>query len=379
MDAAVGEVFSSRAAASILVGVVLLLTALGILALFSIGIGQRNPLFFPTRQMIFAAVGITAAFFAAKLPLSFWRWMFPWIYLGTVALLILARAIGPLINGARRWLAFGPVSFQPSELAKLTAVIWIALWMSQHRRKAGSFWHGFVYPLLGLGVLCLLVLLGPDYGTTILIGGGGVLLMYLGGTPLFLALLPVIGGGALLGFLVWHDPVRINRVTSFLAPEKFADNESFQLMNSLHAFMEGGATGVGIGQSLQKFSYLPEAHTDFIMSIIAEETGFVGSTLILLLFMLFFVCGMNIAANCRDGFGRLLAYGITLMITLQALINLAVVTGSAPTKGLPLPFISHGGSSLVFTLAMVGILVRVALGVDEEKPATPVRDRRHWF
>jgi len=379
LDAREDTLLSSRAAASFLLGTVLLLICIGILTLFSIGIGQNRPLHYPTRQLVFVLAGVIAAVITAKLPLGFWRVLFPWIYLGTAVLLILARLIGPRINGAHRWLIFGPVSFQPSEMAKLTAVIWIALWMSHHRRYAQDFLRGFFIPLLGLGLLCLLVLFGPDFGTTMLIGGAGVILMYMGGTRLFYCLLPIIGGGLMLGMLILHDPVRLNRITSFLHPEKYADNESFQLMNSLHAFMEGGGTGVGIGQSLQKFSYLPEAHTDFIMAIIAEEGGLLGSLLVLTLFFIFFVCGMWIGWRCADGFGRLLAFGVTIMISLQALINIAVVTGSAPTKGLPLPFISHGGSNLVFMLAMVGLLIRIATGGGDPRPEQPARDRRHWL
>lgn len=378
-DAAPEEPVSSRAAASILIGCVLLLICIGILTLFSIGMGQSSPLHYPTRQLVFVLAGLIAAVVAAVLPLGFWKAIFPWMYVGTVILLILARAIGPRINGAHRWLIFGPVSFQPSELAKLTAMIGIALWMSHQRRYAGEFVRGFLVPIFGLGILCALVLWGPDFGTTMLIGGAGVLLMYLGGTRLFYALLPVIGGGLVIGYLVLNDPVRLNRITSFLEPEKYQNNESFQLMNSLHAFMEGGATGVGIGQSRQKFHYLPEAHTDFIMSIISEEGGLIGSLMVLFLFLLFFGCGIWIGWHCRDPFGRLLAFGITIMVTLQALINIAVVTGSAPTKGLPLPFISHGGSNLVFMLAMVGILIRIANGGGEIRREMPARDRRHWL
>lgn len=316
---------------------------------------------------------------AARMPAAWWKRLLPMLYLATVVLLIMARLVGRNINGAHRWLSFGPISFQPSELGKLTAVLWLAVWFSLYRRHAHEFVKGFLVPVTGLGLICVLVLIGPDFGTTMLIGGVGLLVMFIAGTRVTYLAGTLVLGGLLMGLLVLHDPVRINRVTSFLHPELYADNESYQLMNSLHAFMEGGATGVGVGQSLQKFSYLPEAHTDFIMAIIAEETGFVGSIIVLTLFAVFCLSGLWIGWRCKDTFDRLIAFGITLMITTQAVINLGVVTASMPTKGLPLPFISHGGSNLVFMLAMVGILLRVASGTTDASKEVPVRDSRHWL
>lgn len=372
------EDVSSFGAASLLVGAVTLLTFIGLATLYSIGIGQNNPLHFLMRQTVFGLVGAAAALVTAKIPIRYWRLMLPALFVATVVLLLMARLVGPRINGAHRWLVFGPVSFQPSEMAKLTAVVWLSAWMSHHRRYAGEALRGFLIPMAGLGLLCGLVLIGPDFGTTALIGGTGLFILYMGGTKVLYLISVLIAGLLFMGVMVWHDPVRMNRVTSFLSPEKYQDNEAYQLINSLHAFMEGGATGRGIGNSLQKFSYLPEAHTDFIYAIIAEETGLVGSILVLTLFGVIFACGMMIAWRCRDPFARLMAYGITLMITLQAVINIAVVTGSAPTKGLPLPFVSHGGSSLVFTLAMIGLLVRIACGDVENRRDWRSRRQRNW-
>lgn len=372
------EDVSSLGAASLLVGAVALLTCFGLLTLFSIGIGQNNPFHYPVRQLVFTGVGSVGAVVAARLPLRFWRVLLPGLFLSTVILLLMARLVGPRINGAHRWLVFGPVSFQPSEMAKLTAVIWLAAWMSHHRRSAGEALRGFVIPVAGLGILCLLVLLGPDFGTTALIGATGLFILFLAGTRILYLLGTLLTGFLLLGVLVWFDPVRISRVTSFLEPEKYQDNEAYQLINSLHAFMEGGLTGRGIGQSLQKFSYLPEAHTDFIYAIIAEETGVIGALLVLALFGILFGCGMLISWRSRDPFARLMGYGITIMISLQAVINIAVVTGSAPTKGLPLPFVSHGGSSIVFMLTMVGLLVRIASGNSEAPRDWRSRRQRSW-
>ncbi len=302
------------------------------------------------------------------------------MYAAAAFLLIGARLVGPEINGANRWLVFGPISFQPSEIGKLVAILWVARWLSTYRRRANEFLRGFLLPVGGLGFICVLVLWGPDFGTTVLIGGAGLLLMYIGGTRPVYLLGTMVSGATVIGGLIWHDEERLSRITSFLNPEKHASGDSYQLMNSLYAFMEGDLTGLGIGQSLQKNAYLPEAHTDFILAILAEELGALGTLSVMALFVAFFLGGMTIAWRSRDPFARLVAFGITLLISLQAAINVGVVTGSMPTKGLPLPFISHGGSNLVIMGAMIGILIRVAYGDPEEDRRTQsVPDSKQWI
>ncbi len=371
---------ASPGAAKLLLATVVLLITVGLLALVSIGIGQKSPLHYPVRQLVFAVVAFVAGGICLALPFRFWPRMLPLLYPGTCLLLVITRLMGPNINGAHRWLKFGPVSFQTSEFAKLTALVWVAWWMSRNRRHAHEFVRGFLVPGVGLGFLCLLVFIGPDFGTTALLAGAGGLLLFIGGTRLgYLFLAALLGGGAFT-VLVMQDPIRLNRVISFLEPQRYADNEAYQLMNSLHGFMQGGLFGVGFGQSLQKYSYLPEAHTDFILAIIAEETGLVGTLGVLILFLLYFASGLTIARNARDPFARLLALGITFLVTLQAAINVGVVTGSMPTKGLALPFISHGGSNLLFMVAMSGILLSIARGSGE--PDSPLRatgDARIWM
>ncbi len=347
--------------------------------LFSIGFGQSDPLHYAKRQSIFAVVALAGGLIASRIPMRFWQQLLPYMAAGTTILLILARAIGPRINGAHRWLILGPISFQPSEFAKLTALVWVAWWMSLHRRRATEFLRGFIVPIVGVGWFCLMVLIGPDYGTTVLIGGSCVALMFIGGTRLIYLLGSVFLGFSGMTLLVLQDPERLSRVTSFLYPEKYASDESFQLMNSLFAFINGGSTGLGVGGSLQKFSYLPEAHTDFILAIIAEELGLIGSLGVVLFFFLFFLAGMWISWRNKDPFSRLLGFGITLLISLQACINIGVVTGSMPTKGLPLPFISHGGSNLVFMVAMAGILVKIAKGDSDARKETRQMDSSQWM
>lgn len=372
-------VASSPVAARVAMFCVLLLIAFGLLMLFSIGIGESRPLRYPGRQAGYAVVALCVAGITTQVPLVWWRRLLPWMGVVTVMLLVLVRVAGPEINGAHRWLKLGPVNFQPSEVGKFTAIVWIAHWLSVYRRRAEEFWRGFFLPAAGLGTICVLVLMGPDYGTTALIGGMGVLMMLIGGVRMIYLAGAVAVAGLCLGLLVWNDPVRLSRVTSFLEPEKYSDDESYQLMNALYGIMEGGVTGKGIGQSLQKRDYLPEAHTDFILAIIAEEAGMVGTLGIMMLYLVLFIAGTRISWRCGDPFGRLMGFGITLLITLQAVINIGVVTGSMPTKGLSLPFVSYGGSNLVIMAAMVGILIRVAYGEPKNSRTDRVlRDSRQW-
>ncbi|MGA0332530.1 MAG: putative lipid II flippase FtsW [Kiritimatiellia bacterium] len=341
---------------------VLALFAISITMLFSIGIGQKNPTHYPLRQLAYGLVAVFGCVFTSFVPTLYWKKWMPWLCAMSVILLLMARLVGKDIYGAHRWLSLGPVNFQPSELAKLSSILWVSFWLSLYRRRAGEFLRGFLLPAAGLGMLCLLVLIGPDFGTTMLIGGTGILVMFMGGTRIIYLLVSAVVALTGLGALILQDKERLSRITSFLHPEKYADDDAYQLMGSLHGFIEGGLTGKGIGESLQKFYYLPEAHTDFILAILAEELGLVGTCTVLVLYATIFVCGMVISLRCKDSFGRLLGLGITFLLSLQAVINVGVVTGSMPTKGLPLPFVSYGGSSLVFMAAMVGILFRIAKG-----------------
>jgi len=371
---------ASPGQARVLLICVLALYAFSITMLFSIGIGQKSPTHFPIRQLIFGVVAIAGCVFTSVVPIYYWKKWMPYLFGVTVILLLMARLVGKDINDAHRWLSLGPVNFQPSELAKLCAILWVATWLSIYRRRSSEFLRGFILPAAGLGVMCLLVLIGPDYGTTMLIGGTGILIMFVGGTRIIYLGISAVVALAGLGALIMQDKERLSRITSFLHPEKYADDDSYQLMGSLHGFIEGGLTGKGIGESLQKFYYLPEAHTDFILAILAEELGVIGTCTVLFLYITIFVCGMIISFRCKDSFARLLGFGITILLSLQAAINVGVVTGSMPTKGLPLPFISYGGSSLVFMTAMIGILFRISKGGTSGKNSTSgLRDSQQWI
>jgi cell division protein FtsW len=252
------------------------------------------------------------------------------------------------------------MTIQPSEIAKLAMIMLFAWWLARNQRRIDELKRGIIIPFGMLACFALPIIVEPDFGTTMLVSLVEVFMMFLGGVTI--APLLVTGLCGLMGvvFLIFQNPERMSRILAFLDPQKYEQDKAWQLINSLRAFAGGDLFGVGFGNSMQKFHYLPEAHTDFIFPIIGEELGLVAALIVVMMYLILFVLGVKIALNARDDFGCLLAVGITLMITMQALINFAVVTGCVPTKGLALPFISYGGSSLVISSVMVGILVNVA-------------------
>jgi len=374
---------------NLLIALVLMLTAFGIIMLASASPAQaekmkHGPYFFVEHQLVFLAFALVVGLGCALVDYRVWIKLALPVMVFAVVLLVAVR-VPPLrhkINGSYRWLMLGPVNFQPSELAKFAIIGWLAWWMSRVRRRATDFKLGLVMPMVGLGLVLVLLMVEPDFGTTFLIAFVGMLLMYLGGSRF--KYLAVAGMGGLIGFavMIMHNSVRSRRILAFLWPDEYAKNEAFQLNEALHAFVLGGPTGVGFGASMQKQFYLPEAHTDFIFPIIGEELGLIATLLVVLAFVVFFILGMRISFRAPDQFGRLLAFGITMMITLQAAINIAVVTGCMPTKGLALPFISYGGSSMLLTYAMVGVLINIARQVEaDQRPADfrCIRDQQHDF
>lgn len=356
-----------RTARNILIGVVLILIAFGAIMLFSTSIETasiklKDPYFFLKRQAIWLVISALASFVTLKLDYQWLRKLCFLFWGAVIFLLVLVRipGIGSEINGSWRWLKIGPITFQPSEFAKLAIIILLAAWYDKYRRKRDDFKRGFVYPGLFLGVTLGLILIEPDFGTTMLIGCVGAILMFVAGVPLRF-LLPVgILGLSGLGILIWQDPERWGRIMAFLNVGAHVQGEGWQLANSLEAISRGDLWGVGLGESMQKRFYLPEAHTDFVFAILAEELGAVASSFVVLLFCAFYFCGTTIALKVSDMFGRFVVLGITLMISIQALINLGVVTGSLPTKGLALPFISYGGSSLLINTVMVSLIINIA-------------------
>jgi len=274
--------------------------------------------------------------------------------------LVLIPGIGREVYGARRWFHFLGFSFQPSEFAKLAILIYMADFLARKQDKIKSFVYGFLPAMIALGVTCLLILKQPDLGTTLLIGSVSLIMFFIAGIQLFyLALIGFLSLPAAY-FLIFRVPYRLRRIQSFLDPWSDSQGAGFQLVQSQIALGSGGIFGIGLGKSLQKLFYLPAAHTDFILSIIGEELGLIGTLSVIVLFALFVLQGARIAKRTENSFGYFLAIGIVAMIGLQAIVNIGVSIGAFPTKGLPLPFISYGGSALIAQLVSVGLLLNIS-------------------
>lgn len=348
---------------SLLIAVVLILATLGILMLASASsVKQEGASYFWMHQFVWLVIAFCGAAAASRFDYHhFQRLALPAAVIALV-LLILVRipGIGYCINGSWRWLRLGPLTIQPSEVSKLALIMLFSWWLARNQRRIDELKRGILIPFGILAGFAFLLVIEPDFGTTMLVSAVAVSMMFLGGVSI--APLLITGLAGLLGVLVmiFQNPERMSRILAFLDPQKYETGKAWQLTNSLRAFAAGDVAGVGYGNSLQKYSYLPEAHTDFIFPIIGEELGLIVSLVVVLMYLILFVLGLGIALNARDDFGRLMAFGITLMISIQALINFAVVTGCVPTKGLALPFISYGGSSLVISGVMIGILINIA-------------------
>jgi cell division protein FtsW len=332
-----------------------------------------DPAYFVKRQGIYAALGLGLMVLFARFRYQRLRQLAPALVISSLALLAAVLVLGAAINGARRWMSFGPVAFQPSEFAKLAIAVWAAVYLS--RRNAPATLKELWRPIGALAsVYAALLLLEPDLGTAIAIFVMLAGMLLVAGTP------PRVLGGGLgiatgLGLLaIWFEPYRRARVFAFLNPWHDAQGAGYQIVQAIIGLGSGGPFGVGLGQSVAKANYLPEAHTDMIFAVIGEELGLVGSAALIAAYVTFAYVGLRIALRCKDPFGKSLASGLTILVCGQAAINLAAVMGLAPLTGIPLPFVSYGGSSLIVGLAAVGILLNIA-GSHGEAARAVVRDR----
>jgi cell division protein FtsW len=336
-------------------------------------LGDGDPGYYLKKQGVYALAGLVLLVVASRMPYRSLRHLAPTLVVVSLGLLLAVLVVGEAVNGARRWLTFGPAVFQPSELAKVSLAIWAAAYLA--RTPAPRTLGELAKPLGLLAlVFCGLVLIQPDLGTaiTIMIMLGGVLLV--SGTPP--ALLGVAGVIVTVAGLaaIWLEPYRRARLFAFLDPWSDPQNSGFQSVQALIGLGSGGVFGEGLGQGISKVFYLPEAHTDMIFAIVGEELGLLGTTLVIGAFAVFAYTGMRIALRCKDPFGKRLAAGLTTLVCGQAVINLAAVMGVAPLTGIPLPFVSYGGSSLVVLLASVGVLLNIATDDGAERRAS-VPDR----
>jgi cell division protein FtsW len=338
--------------------------ALGIVMLFSTSAfaqdSHGDPVYFVKRQSMWLAIGVIVCITASVVDYHFWQRTW-WIWF-SVAILLLALCfvppIGMRINGSWRWVRLGPINFQPSELGKLAVITFLAFWFSKQIQDAAKFWKGFLLPMGVVGALAALIACEVDLGTTALIGGTMVILMFVAGTNLWYLGSMALMGLAGLGFAIKNMPERSGRFLAFLHPEQYPA-DAYQGLQGLIALGSGGVSGLGLGNGRQKMSYLPFAHTDFIFPMIGEELGLRCTLLVVFCYIVIIVCGTIISMHSRDRFGMLLGFGIVSMIALQAAVNIGVTTTLLPNKGLPLPFISYGGSNLVFCLLGIGILINI--------------------
>jgi cell division protein FtsW len=363
---------------NVLVLVTLSLVAFGMLMVYSATsasatIGGGNPAYYLKRQGLYATLGIVVLVLAMRGNYRSLRHLAPTLVLGSLLLLVITLAAGNRVNGASRWIQLGGATFQPSELAKLALGVWTALYLA--RRPVPRTLRELARPIgLLTGVFCALVLAEPDLGTVIA-------LCLMVGAMLLVAGAPIrmLGGAtgivsAIVLCAIWLEPYRRSRIFSFVNPWHDAQGAGYQTVQAMVGLGSGGLFGRGLGESVQKVFYLPEAHTDMIFAIIGEELGLVGGVLVIAAYAAFAWAGLRIALRCRDPFGKGLATGITTLVCGQAAVNLAAVVGMAPLTGVPLPLVSYGGTSLVVMLASVGILLNIARS-DGVEVGAEVRDR----
>ncbi|MCL6553055.1 MAG: putative lipid II flippase FtsW [Firmicutes bacterium] len=353
--------------ALVAVGLVMVYSASSIVALERV----QDSAYFFKRQAIWAALGLVALGVAWHVHYLQWRRLAVPMLLVAVGLmgLVLVPGIGVVAGGARRWLVAGPLRLQPVELAKLAVLVYVAQFATRRGPAMGDFRRGVVPPLLVTGLLGALALRQPDMGSALVLGAAAFVMLFLGGArPLHLGL---VAGAALplVAAAVVVADYRMARIVAFVNPWRDPQGAGFHIIQALLAFGSGGIVGVGLGASRQKFFYLPERHTDFIFAILGEELGLVGTLGVLALFAVFAYRGFRIAAYAPDRFGSLLAAGITASVTGQALLNMGVATGSLPVTGVPLPFVSFGGSAMVTAMLQVGVLLNISRYAQRARPA----------
>ncbi len=349
------------------------LTCLGVVMVYSassIMAEKRfaDGFFFLKRQGMFAVFGFLVMLVAMQVDYRHLQKVAVLIFLGSLALLglVLVPGIGTQVGGASRWIRMPGFSVQPAEVAKLALVVYMAHSLSRKGEKLQSFTHGFLPYMVILAIMLSLVLAQPDLGSAITLAGVAVTMMVVAGCRMRYLFGLAIVSVPLMYYLIMNVDYRRRRILAFLNPWEDPTNSGFQIIQSWIAFGSGGLFGNGLGESKQKLFYLPEAHTDFIFSVIGEELGFVGVFVVSAMFLVLVIRGVRTTLGAPDLFGRHLAFGITLLLGLEAFVNIAVVLGMLPTKGLALPFLSYGGTSLLTTLFAIGVLLNISSQVPGE-------------
>jgi cell division protein FtsW len=343
------------------IGIVMVYSASSALALKKFG----NEYFFLKKQGLFALMGLLVLVVFRHIPYRlYWIGAYPILISAMVLLIVLhIPGFGFSAGGSTRWLHAGGVSFQPSEFAKMALVIYLAYSLSKKQDQIKDFKIGFLPHIMVFGALALLMAIQPDFGSVVILGAITWIMLFVGGVRIFHLIGPLTLLLPFVYFFMMNAQYRIRRIMSFVNPWQYPTDEGYQMINSLMAFGSGGMWGVGIGKGHQKLFYLPEPHTDFIFSIIGEELGLMGVLFILTLYVMIVWRGIRVGSLTRDRFGTYLAVGLTVTIGLQVFINMGVCLGLLPTKGLVLPFLSYGGSSLLLSMASIGILMNIEASV----------------
>ena len=353
--------------------VTLLLVFIGLVMVFSSSAvlareRYQDGYFFLKKEILFVFVGLMAMTAAKKLPYRiYWKWTYWFLLLSLIPMIgVLFVGTGAGQEEVRRWIRLGPFTFQPSEPVKLAVIVFVAYALAKKGEKIRSFTKGFLPVIAVSGIYIGLILLQKDLGCAFTLGIIIFLMLFIAGTRLSFLFGALLASMPVLYYLLFSVEFRRQRMLAFLDPWKYQLGTGFQIIQSFVAFQSGGLTGVGLGEGKQKLFYLPEAHTDFIFSVVGEELGLLGVMGVVALFTIFIFRGLLITFRTKDMFGMYLAFGLTCLVGLQAFVNIGVVMGLLPTKGLPLPFISYGGTSLVTCLMAVGILLNISTDAGEE-------------
>lgn len=345
----------------------LVVIGLVMVASSSISISQQQfnqPFYYLIRQSIFLGMGLIMGLLVLRIDMRLWEKASPFLFLISIILLIavLIPGIGRMVNGSMRWISLGPIAIQVSELAKLFAILFIAAFIVRHHEEVRTRLSGFIKPMVILAVISLLLMLEPDFGATVVNALTIMGMLFLAGVRFFQFAFLLVSMLGLFAILAISSPYRLERLTTFLNPWAAQFDSGYQLTQSLIAFGRGGWMGTGLGESVQKLFYLPEAHTDFLFAVLAEELGLIGCLVVIGLYALLIFRSMLVARRAQlqeNIFAAFVAYGISFCLGLQAMINIGVSSGILPTKGLTLPLMSYGGSSLIISCVMIALVLRI--------------------
>ncbi|RRD00245.1 putative lipid II flippase FtsW [Amphritea balenae] len=367
--------FLTAALCLILIGFIMISSA----SIEVAAVRNSNPFFYMIRHGIFIVIGLITAVVMFRIPVSFWQRSGPWLLLLGFLLLILVLLVGREINGSVRWIPLGPVNLQASEVAKFAMVVYLAGYLVRRLSEVRSSWKGIAKPALPLAFFVFLLILEPDFGAAVVLMGSIMGMIFLGGMKFSQFALIVAGCAVVIPSLAMLQPYRVVRLKTFLDPWADPFGSGYQLAQAQIAFGRGDWLGTGLGNSVQKLFYLPEAHTDFVFSVLAEEMGLIAALLVVCLYGLLAIRMFKIgrkAEKLKQFFMAYMTYGFAIMLAGQALINIGVNVGALPTKGLTLPLLSYGGSSLVVSCAMLAIVMRVDYELKRMQNEMPVEPKR---